>query len=143
MREALVWVAGFLDSLNIHVKADLPYPKLVVPLAAIKVELGGEADIHGVNKRLRQWFWCGVLGELYGAAIETRFARDIEQVPAWARSTEDARAPRTIEDATFVESRLHSLRTRNAVAYKGIYALLMAQNTKDWLLDNRSTKPTS
>lgn len=137
IREALIWVAGFLDGLNIHVKADLPYPKLLVPLAAVKVELGDEADIHGVNKRLRQWFWCGVLGELYGAAIETRFARDIEQVPGWARATHDlqAKPPRTVEDATFVESRLHSLRTRNAAAYKGIYALLMAQNTKDWLLD--------
>jgi hypothetical protein len=137
VREALVWVAGFLDGLNIHVKADLPYPKLLVPLAAIKVELGDDADIHGVNKRLRQWFWCGVLGELYGAAIETRFARDIEQVPGWARATQDPRVkpPRTVEDATFVESRLHSLRTRNAAAYKGIYALLMEQKTKDWLLD--------
>lgn len=137
VREALVWIAGFLDSLNIRVASDLPYPKLVVPLSAIKVVLGGDADIHGLNKRLRQWFWCGVLGELYGAAIETRFARDLEQVPKWARATDDPKAPRprTVHDATFVESRLHSLRTRNAAAYKGIYALLMAQHTKDWLLD--------
>ncbi|GAA1084379.1 DUF262 domain-containing protein [Pseudonocardia alni] len=137
VRDALVWVAGFLDALNIHVRSDLPYPKLLVPLAAIKVELGDDADVHGVTKRLRQWFWCGVLGELYGAAIETRFARDIEQVPRWARATQDphSKAPRTVDDATFIESRLHSLRTRNAAAYKGVYALLMAQGTKDWLLD--------
>ena len=32
------------------------------------------------------------------------------------------RAP-TVQDASFVESRLHSLRTRSAAAYKGIYAL--------------------
>ena len=136
VRDALAWVAGFLDSLHIHVAGDLPYPKLVVPLAAIKVVLGDDADVHGINKRLRQWFWCGVLGELYGGAIETRFARDLEQVPAWARATEDPTVPRprTIDDATFVESRLHSLRTRNSAAYKGIYALLMAKETYDWLL---------
>jgi len=137
VREALKWVAGFLETSHIHLASDLPYPKLVVPLAAIKVILGDDADIHGVNKRLRQWFWCGVLGELYGGAIETRFARDIEQVPRWAKATDDPRTPRprTVEDATFVESRLHSLRTRNSAAYKGIYALLMRENTKDWMLN--------
>ena len=90
--------------------------------------LGNDADLHGSVQRIVQWFWCGVLGELYGGATETRFVRDLEQVPAWAR----ARAGRTrcrapSQDATFVESRLHSLRTREAAAYKGIYALLIAQ----------------
>ena len=29
VRVALAWVAKFLDSLNIHVASDLPYPKLI------------------------------------------------------------------------------------------------------------------
>lgn len=129
-------VAGFLDSLNIHTAADVPYPKQIVPLATIKVVLGGDADIHGVHKSLRQWFWCGVLGELYGAAIESRFARDLEQVPAWARAnSESVPRPKTVDEASFVESRLHSMRTRNSAAYKGVYALLMAQGTMDWLMN--------
>ncbi|TCC29672.1 DUF262 domain-containing protein [Kribbella speibonae] len=136
VRDALKWVAGFLDSQHIHTAADVPYPKQIVPLATIKVVLGDEADIHGVHKALRQWYWCGVLGELYGAAIESRFARDIEQVPAWAQShDETAPRPKTIDDASFVESRLHSMRTRNSAAYKGVYALLMAQGTVDWLMN--------
>lgn len=134
VREALVWVAGFLDSQHIHVSGDLPYPKQLVPLAAIRVILGESADIHGVRARLRQWFWCGILGELYGGAIETRFARDIEQVPEWARTGEGSR-PKTVEDANFFQSRLHSMRTRNSAAYKGVYALLMAAQSRDWLLD--------
>jgi hypothetical protein len=137
VRQALVWVAGFLDAQHIHVQADLPYPKQVVPLAAIRVLLGNQADLHGVHKRLSQWFWCGVLGELYGGAIETRFARDVEQVPTWAKATADPRAarPKTVDDANFFQSRLHSLRTRNSAAYKGVYALLMAQDTRDWMLN--------
>jgi hypothetical protein len=114
----------------------------VVPLAAIRVLLGDKADVHGVNKRLTQWFWCGVLGELYGSAIETRFARDVEQVPTWAQATADATAPRpkTVDDANFFQSRLHSLRTRNSAAYKGVYALLMAQDTRDWMLNQAFDK---
>ena len=36
-------------------------------------------------------------------------------------------------DANFTPSRLHTLRTRNSAAYKGVYALLLEDNTKDWL----------
>lgn len=130
------WVAGFLDSQNVHTARDVPYPKQIVPLATIRVVLGEDADVHGVHKSLRQWYWCGVLGELYGAAIESRFARDLEQVPNWARVDDDSvPRPKTIDDVSFVESRLHSLRTRNSAAYKGVYALLMAQGTVDWLMN--------
>lgn len=136
-REALVWSAGFLDSLHIHVAGDLPYPKQLVPLTAIKVVLGNDADIHGVHRRLQQWFWCGVLGELYGGAIESRFARDVEQVPKWASAVGGSAVPqpKTVEDANFFESRLHSMRTRNSAAYKGVYALLMAKDTRDWMFN--------
>ncbi|MGB3894823.1 MAG: DUF262 domain-containing protein [Mycolicibacter sinensis] len=141
-REALAWAAGFLDSLHIHVARDLPYPKQVVPLAAIKVVLGDDADVYGIHRRLQQWYWCGVLGELYGGAIESRFARDVEQVPLWAKSASDPAAaqPKTVVDANFFESRLHSMRTRNSAAYKGVYALLMAQDTRDWMLNQPFTK---
>ena len=48
--------------------------------------------------------------------------------------------PRTILDATFVESRLLSLRTRNAAAYKGIAALVLAQGARDWMEDKALDK---
>lgn len=133
VRDAMTWVAGFLDAEHIHTARDLPYPTQLVPLAVIRTLLGGDADVHGVNSRIREWYWCGVLGELYSAATESRFARDVDQVPAWATHKPEAVVPRTVEDAAFRESRLHSLRTRNAAAYKGIHALLMRNETKDWL----------
>ncbi|WP_026453741.1 DUF262 domain-containing protein [Saccharomonospora iraqiensis] len=133
VRKAMGWVAGFLAAEHIHIDGDVPYPTQLVPLAALRVLMGEDIDIHGIRSRVRQWYWCGVLGELYSSATENRMARDVEQVPAWARGEERAVVPRTVEDANFVESRLHSLKTRNAAAYKGIHALLMAHDTKDWL----------
>jgi len=136
VRDALVWVAQFLQDEHIHRAQDIPYATQLVPLAAIRVTLGEAADVYGVRSRLRQWFWCGILGELYGGATETRFARDLDQVPAWAlRATTtgaDVAVPGTIVSATFAESRLLSLRTRQSAAYKGIHALLMATGAKDW-----------
>ena len=39
---------------------------------------------------------------------------------------------RTVQDATFTATRLDSPRTRNSAAYKGIYALLLANGARDW-----------
>ena len=127
LRDAFLWASDFLADRHIFAPRFLPYPKQLVPLAAIKVVMGQDADLLGPSERLVRWFWSGILGELYGGAIETRFVRDLEQVPAWALEEDGADVPRTVQDATFVESRLHSLRTRNAAAYKGIYSLLLDQ----------------
>ena len=136
VRDALVWVAQFLHAENIHQARDIPYPTQLVPLAVLRVTLGESADIYGVRNRIRQWFWCGILGELYGGSTETRFARDVDQVPEWAMQATNgdavATVPSTVSAATFVESRLLSLRTRQSAAYKGLHALLMGTGAKDW-----------
>ncbi|GAA4619430.1 DUF262 domain-containing protein [Actinoallomurus liliacearum] len=139
VRDAFIWTATFLADHHIFETKFIPYPKQLVPLAAIKVGLGDDADLHGVRAKLAQWFWCGILGELYGSAIETRFVRDIESVPDWARGKETP-VPRTVADCTFAASRLLSLRTRNAAAYKGIYALILSQGAKDWMYDKALDK---
>ncbi|MCI1262625.1 MAG: DUF262 domain-containing protein [Tetrasphaera jenkinsii] len=139
LREAFVWASTFLADRHVFASRDVPYAKQLVPLAAIKVVLGHDADLYAVKERLVRWYWCGVLGELYGSAIETRFARDIEMVPGWA-SDESAPLPRTVADANFTESRLHSLRTRNAAAYKGIAALILGHGARDWMEDKALDK---
>lgn len=140
LREAFIWVSDFLADLHIFDPKFVPYPKQLVPLAAIKVVMGGDADLLGPRSQLVRWYWSGILGELYGGAIETRFVRDLEQVPAWAVDPDNVDAPNTIRDATFVESRLHSLRTRNAAAYKGIYALILGNEARDWMEDKALDK---
>jgi hypothetical protein len=140
LRDAFLWAADFLADRHIFTYKFLPYPKQLVPLAAIRVIMGDDADLLGPREHIVRWFWSGILGELYGGAIETRFVRDIEQVPAWACDTSGSTTPRTVQDANFVESRLHSLRTRNAAAYKGIYALLLANGARDWMKDKALDK---
>lgn len=108
----------------------LPYGGQLVPLAAILAVLGTSADNQATRERLEQWFWCGVLGELYGGSTETRFARDLPEVVAWATAAGDA--PKTVVDSIFAPQRLNTLRTRNSAAYKGIYTLLVRDGAKDW-----------
>lgn len=137
LREAFIWAAGFLADRHIFDTRFLPYGTQLVPLAVIRVIMGSDADLRGPHARIIQWFWCGILGELYGGTTDTRFVRDVMMVPDWAKAVEGAPTPNTVQDAQFVESRLHSLRTRNAAAYKGIYALLLENQARDWMEDKR------
>ncbi|MGI6150085.1 MAG: DUF262 domain-containing protein [Firmicutes bacterium] len=129
--EGFIKASKILVENHIYSARDVPYNTQLVPMAAILAVLGSEIDNVGHKKKLMQWFWCGVFGELYGSAIETRFALDLPQVIDWILN--DGPEPQTIYDANFSPSRLHTLRTRNSAAYKGVYALLMDAGARDWL----------
>lgn len=121
--------AKLLHSQKIFTARDLPYPTQLVPLAAVMTALGERAESDNVRSRLARWFWCGVLGELYGSAVETRFARDLPEILAWL---ENGGEPTTITEANFAPARLLTLRNRNSAAYKGIHALLLRDGGQDF-----------
>jgi hypothetical protein len=108
----------------------LPYTTQLIPLSAICAHLGKRFEEVPVKQKIKRWYWSGVLGELYGGANESRFAMDMQDVVGWIEGGEE---PRTIRDANFNPVRLLSLQTRNSAAYKGIYALLMQQGSRDFL----------
>jgi hypothetical protein len=128
--------ARFLQGQNIFASRDLPYKTQLVPLAAILAVLGDKSENDSIRLKLARWYWCGVFGELYGGAIETRFAKDLPEVLSWL---DGGAEPDTISDANFATTRLLTLRTRNSAAYKGIYTLLL----RDGGLDFRTGEPTN
>ena len=125
----LLRVVKFLHSERIFTARDLPYDTQLVPLTAIMTELGSKAESHGVTNKLRQWFWCGVFGEMYGGSTETRFAYDLPDVVAWVEGGDE---PRTVRESQFQAERLMTLRTRNSAAYKGLYAQQMKRGGRDF-----------
>ena len=129
--QGYIRASKFLLENHIFNARDLPYNTQLIPLSAILAVLGDEIENFGNKKKLMQWFWCGVFGELYGSANESRYALDLPQVTEWIKN--NGQEPKTIYDANFSPSRLHTLKTRNSAAYKGVYALLMDDGTKDWL----------
>jgi hypothetical protein len=120
--------ARFLRLMKVYRVVDLPYQSQITPLAAILVELGDRWESDEVRRHLAKWFWNGVFGELYGSATESRFARDMIDVPAWIGG---GPVPATVAQATFDANRLDSMRTRLSAAYKGVSALLMRTGAND------------
>ena len=125
-----VSTARFLHGQKIFKARDLPYRTQLVPLAAILVDLYRDGETEGTRRQISRWFWCGVLGELYGGATETRFARDLPEVVSWVR--DETTYPTTVQESNFQANRLLTLRTRNSAAYKGLYALLMREGGRDF-----------
>lgn len=129
--KGFVKASKILTENNIYSGRDLPYTTQLIPMAAILAHFDTNIDNIGHKQKLMQWFWCGVLGELYGGANETRYALDLSQVVDWVANYGEL--PKTVYEARFSPSRLNTLRTRNSAAYKGIYALILGNQAKDWL----------
>lgn len=124
------FVAKFLKKECFHSPRDLPYRTQLVPLAALLTTLKQRWLEPKIHAKLSQWFWCGILGELYGGAVETRIANDLEEVLAWI--DDDKAVPRTVYEANFQPNRLNTLRSRNSAAYKGINILVLREGASDF-----------
>lgn len=112
---------------------DLPYSTQLVPLSAVCTVLMDGNRIHttSVKKMVKQWYWCGVFGELYGSANETRYANDIVQVVKWINN--GGNLPKTVTDFYFNPMRLLGLQSRQSAAYKGMMALILKNHARDFI----------
>ncbi len=120
----------FLKKECFYSRRELPYSTQLVPLAAVLARLGDRWLEPKIHDKLARWFWSGVLGELYGGAVETRMANDYEELLRWFE--DDEALPRTVRDATFQPDRFDTLRSRLSAAYKAINVLVLREGAKDW-----------
>lgn len=120
----------FLKQMGFRDPKFLPYRAQLVPLASLLTLIGERWLEPQVQDKLARWFWCGVFGELYGSASETRIALDLQDLIKWVNS--DAPTPTTVVDAGFQSSRLDTMRSRTSAAYRGLYALLQNQGARDF-----------
>lgn len=120
----------FLRKECFYDRREVPYKTQLIPLAAVLTELGERWLEPRIYDKLSRWFWCGVLGELYGGSVDTRIANDLEDLFAWFE--DDEQIPRTVRDASFHPDRLDSLRTRLSAAYKGINVLVLREGARDF-----------
>lgn len=121
-----------MTEMKIYSHDDIPYTTQLIPLAVICTILDKEFENVSVKDKLKQWYWSGVFGELYGSANETRFALDVVQVVNWSLNKTNE-LPKTISDCNFSTMRLLGLQTKNSAAYKGVMAIILDNGAKDWI----------
>ena len=128
--------ANFLNQQGIYTSRDIPYGSQMIPLAAIlahDIDNGKKLSLQ-YAEQLKKWYWCGVFGELYGGANETRFALDISDI---FLSFKQDHKPDTVIRSNFQATRLLSMYTRNSAAYKGVMGLIMKDSPLDFMSANK------
>ena len=131
--------SGFVDAEmllqeeRIFSSRDLPYTTQLIPLAVLCTLLAenNQLKVASIKDKLKQWYWCGVFGEMYGGANETRYVYDVVGVMAWLNDPN--RIPRTIQESYFNPGRLLSLQSRLSAAYKGVMALVFKNHCRDFI----------
>lgn len=133
LTQGFIEAEKILQEERIFSNRDLPYSTQLIPLAVICTLLRENKKIHETNVRnkIKQWYWCGVFGELYGGANETRYVNDVVGMMEWINNTQ--LEPKTILDFYFNPMRLLTLQSRVSAAYKGIMALLLKNHCKDFI----------
>lgn len=122
-----------LEEERIFSSRDLPYTTQLIPLAVLCTLLGADKKIKAtsVKDKLKQWYWCGVFGELYGGANETRYVNDVVGVMAWI--ADSTKIPKTVQESYFNPGRLLTMQSRQSAAYKGVMALILKNHSRDFI----------
>lgn len=133
LSKGFVEAEKFLEEERIFSSRDLPYTTQMIPLAVLCTLLAdhNQINVTSVKDKLKQWFWCGVFGEMYGSANETRYVNDVVGVMAWIKDS--SAIPKTVQESYFNPTRLLSLQSRQSAAYKGIMALILQNHCKDFI----------
>lgn len=133
LTEGFLTAEKLLQEERIFSSRDLPYTTQLIPLAVLCTLLaeGNRIKTTSVKNKIKQWYWCGVFGELYGGANETRYVNDVVGVMEWIN--DDTKLPKTVQESFFNPTRLLSLQSRQSAAYKGIMALIYKNHCRDFI----------
>lgn len=133
LSEGFVEAEKILQEERVFSNKDLPYSTQLIPLAALCTLLsnGNRIKVTNIKNKIRQWYRCGVFGELYGGANETRYVNDVVGVMNWIEN--NGNIPKTIQESYFNPTRLLTLQSRQSAAYKGIMALILKNHCKDFI----------
>lgn len=130
LMEGFIQAANFMKEQRIFTARDLPYSTQLIPLSVILTILKDKAKDSTVKQKIVNWYWCGVFGEMYGGANETRYATDVAGIMDWINGGKE---PDTVQRAYFQPTRLLSLQSRLSAAYKGIMALILKEGCLDFI----------
>jgi hypothetical protein len=112
------------------VKTDLiPYPTMLVPLAAMVHKLRTASAEEKAYRRLDKWYWHSVFSQRYDSAVDTKSLQDVREVSRWI---EGDGPPAWLKGFGPDDVDLNEDETRSAV-YRGLMCLIARAGARDFL----------
>ena len=130
VRSGFIEAKNFLADEKIFKSNDLPYRPQLIPLAVLFALIKKTSlDNAAAKKKIRQWYWCGVFGEIYNnAANSDRFVSDVTEVMDWING---GKTPKIVKEVEFNPARL--LTRSSSAVYKGVIALILQNKSLDFI----------
>ena len=129
--EGFIEAAKFLEEESITTKKYLPYVPQLIPMAVIFTELKFlDKNNAAARKKIRQWYWCAALSEVYRDGHLARFAKDVVQVIDWI---ENDKFPKIIEDVQLQAWKLLNSKKLQSAIYKGLVSIIFRNGAKDFI----------
>ncbi|MGH2989273.1 MAG: GmrSD restriction endonuclease domain-containing protein [Solirubrobacterales bacterium] len=118
----------------------LPQDAMILALA---VALSQPRPRKGYRADLKRWVWASYFTQAYAQGVNTRAVSDAQELAAWAKDAEkEPTAIRRLEtQPEIVDERLRDSRAGNRVFVRGLMALLVSDDAKDWLEPKKGGEP--
>lgn len=136
IQESLKEIEKFLHGEKIFTEYEVPYITQIMSMAVAFIKIGiTKWKTAGTKNKIAQWFWCGVFSGNYGSGITFEKVLLAElQVSEWILGKEN-KMPGRVGNSSFYKSKLLKLKGKNSPQFKGLCALLMQDDCRDFLTD--------
>jgi len=112
----------------------IPYPTMIPIITALNIEKNKKEyqDKQGIDNKIKIWYWSSVFTKNYSSSVESRMAKDYEEVKKWFR--DDKEIPQVVNQCNVEINNLDlaNERTQSSAVYKAIFNLLILKGAKDW-----------
>lgn len=108
----------------------MPYPTMLVPLAAILDFIKTEKkDIKNNYEKIDKWYWISIFSNRYDQAVDTTSSADFKILKEWI--TDDNKKPDFIQKFNPEEVDLDTDKQKSAV-YRGVINLIVLEGALDF-----------
>ena len=112
----------------------IPYPTMIPIITALNIEKSDKEyqDKQGIDNKIKTWYWASVFTKNYSSAVQSRMAKDYEEVKKWFR--DDKEVPQVVNQCNIEIDNLDltNEKTQSSAVYKAIFNILILKGAKDW-----------
>ena len=126
------------DDCGVVLPGWLPYNPMLIPAGAVfaKHEAATGPQVGAIRNKMKRWFWCSVLGQVYENAPNSQAVKDVSELTSWFVGGNE---PESVRNFSFEPDVLRETTVRQRALYRGCIALILRSEACDFHSGKRIT----